>query len=169
MKYSTGIKWHWIFTPHSFSVTDTFSRTVFTFILSFSHSSTEDAPRDTASIAIVPEPLKRSSQDFPVRSPSIANTDSRILSIAGRITPSGHFIILPFSFPPVILIFPYLVMNFCVSVRSVTSRCRRVQDLCSLRRSRMPFFRLRHVLKEVLRCQSVFLKSGWKNCILRQA
>ena len=86
------------------STTETFSSTVFTFILSFSHNSMSVAPLEAASIAIVPEPLNKSSQDFPVKSPIIAKTDSLILSMAGLITPSGHFIILPFNFPPVILI-----------------------------------------------------------------
>ena len=42
--------------------------------------------------------------DSVYKSPKIEKTDSRILSIAGLITPPGHFIFLPFNFPPVILI-----------------------------------------------------------------
>ena len=95
---------NFIFTLQSDSVMATFSSTVFTLILSFSHSSTWAAPLETASIAIVPEPENKSKKDFPDKSPRIEKTDSRILSIAGLITPSGHFIILPFNVPPVILI-----------------------------------------------------------------
>ena len=57
-------------------------------------------------MAIVPEPENKSRKVLPVRSPRIANTDSLILSMAGLITPSGHFVNLPFNAPPVILIKP---------------------------------------------------------------
>ena len=65
------------------------------FLRSFSTTTTGDAPREAASIPTTPEPAKRSRNEVPDKSPRMANIDSRILSIAGRMTPGGQLIRLP--------------------------------------------------------------------------
>jgi len=79
------------------------------FFLSFSMHTTGFAPRDAASSPIIPEPEKRSQKEKPVRSPSTANTDSRIRSMAGRIlrSLSGILTIRPLYSPPVMRICNY--------------------------------------------------------------
>ena len=57
---------------------DTFCKRVFRFRGSFSTASIYVAPRDAASSAITPEPLKMSRKEQPVKSPRQENTDSRI-------------------------------------------------------------------------------------------
>ena len=83
---------------------ETFSSSVFLFILSFSTAVIDAAPREAASRAIIPDPVKISREDKPDKSPRQANTDSLILSILGLISPSGTETILPAREPPVILI-----------------------------------------------------------------
>ena len=82
---------------------ETFSNRVFALSLSCSTASIYDAPREAASRAIIPEPVKISRKERPERLPRQAKTDSRILSMLGLIIPAGTAIILPRSVPPVIL------------------------------------------------------------------
>ena len=53
-------------------------------------------------MATQPEPEKRSRKEHPVRSPRIEKRDSRILSMAGLISPGGQTTCLRTYFPPVI-------------------------------------------------------------------
>jgi hypothetical protein len=88
---------------------DTFSSNVFLFNLSCSTASMYDAPREAASIAIIPDPVKMSRKESPVISPRQAKTDSRILSMLGLISrePWGTETLLPLRIPPVILMIFY--------------------------------------------------------------
>jgi archaellum component FlaG (FlaF/FlaG flagellin family) len=56
----------------------TLSSKVFRLSGSFSTASIEDAPREAASSAMIPDPEKISRKERPVKSPKQANTDSRI-------------------------------------------------------------------------------------------
>ena len=62
----------------------------FFFIKSFYTSTTGSAPRDAASMPIIPEPMNMSRKERPSMFPSMENTDSLILSMEGRMTPLGH-------------------------------------------------------------------------------
>lgn len=73
------------------------------FFLSFSTRHIGYAPREKASRAHVAEPENKSKKECPVKSPNIAKTDSRNLSILGRISPGGNSVRLFVSVPPVIL------------------------------------------------------------------
>jgi len=83
---------------------ETFLSSVFLFNLSCSTAVMDSAPLEAASRAIIPDPVKISRNDNPDKSPRQANTDSRILSILGLISPSGTATSLPARVPPVILI-----------------------------------------------------------------
>jgi len=85
---------------------ETFSSSIFRFCLSCSTASMKDAPRDAASRAMIPEPVKISRNERFSISPRHAKTDSRILSMLGLISfaPLGTETVLPFKVPPVILI-----------------------------------------------------------------
>ena len=82
---------------------ETFSRSVFRLSLSCSTASITAAPREAASRAIIPEPVKMSRNERPLMFPRQAKTDSLILSMLGLIMPAGTAIVLPLRMPPVIL------------------------------------------------------------------
>ena len=82
-KSSAGIKRQFMRTGEI----ETFSRRVFRFNLSCSTASIFEAPREAASRAIIPEPVKMSRNEMPLKSPRHAKTDSLILSMLGLISP----------------------------------------------------------------------------------